>query len=54
MRLGPQAYVDARTRSDVLARFINDCRNPAKHNVRFDKQPDVSGVSATPRTCLVS
>ena len=41
MRLGPQVYVDARECMDVLARFINDCRNPVKHNVTFVKQPEV-------------
>jgi hypothetical protein len=40
MRLGPQVYVDARECLDVASRYINDCRNPAKHNVCFDKYPD--------------
>ncbi|CAK9108934.1 unnamed protein product [Durusdinium trenchii] len=29
MRIGPQEYIDAREDESVLARFINDCRNPA-------------------------
>jgi len=47
MRLGPQVYVDARERLDVLARYINDCRNKLKYNVRFDKQPEVRGCVCT-------
>jgi SET domain len=39
MRLGEQAYIDARPCPHILARYINDCINPAGHNVRFDKQP---------------
>jgi len=39
MRLGEQCYVDAKDDESVLARYINDCINPAGHNVRFDKQP---------------
>ncbi|CAJ1372424.1 unnamed protein product [Effrenium voratum] len=39
MRVGPQEYIDAREDIEVLARFINDCRNPAVHNVRFEKRP---------------
>ena len=39
MRLGSQTYVDALDHLDVLARFINDCRNPALHNVKFVKVP---------------
>jgi SET domain-containing protein len=43
MRLGPQTYIDAgdaERHGDVMARYINDSRNPARHNVRFDKRPD--------------
>lgn len=40
MRLGPQAYVDALDHPGVTARYINDCRNSALYNVRFDKQPE--------------
>ena len=40
MRLGAQVYVDARTRLDVAARYINDCRHPLLYNVRFDKRPE--------------
>ena len=29
MRLGSGVFVDARTRYDVLARYINDCRGPS-------------------------
>jgi hypothetical protein len=39
MRLGPQVYVDSRESMHILARFINDCINPAGHNVRFEKLP---------------
>eukprot|EP00435_Cladocopium_sp_Y103_P020313 s1327_g4.t4 len=39
MRIGPQEYIDAREELEVLARFINDCRNPAVYNVRFEKRP---------------
>jgi len=39
MRLGPQAYVDARASLDVLARYINDPRDSRAHNVVFDKRP---------------
>ena len=39
MRLGAQKYVDARTRLDVAARYINDCRHPLLYNVTFDKRP---------------
>jgi len=38
MRLGEQCYVDARETPHVLARYINDCINPAGWNVKFDKQ----------------
>lgn len=44
MRLGEQVYVDAREKLDCLARFINDCRNPAGYNVRFEKHPS-AGVA---------
>ena len=40
MRLGPQCYVDTLNRSDVPARYINDCRNPLLYNVYFDKRPE--------------
>jgi len=39
MRLGSQVYVDAADHPSVLARYINDCRNPAVYNVRFEKHP---------------
>ena len=39
MRLGPQKYIDALTRLDVAARYINDCRHPLLYNVSFDKRP---------------
>lgn len=39
MRIGPQEYIDAREELEVLACFINDCRNPAVYNVRFEKRP---------------
>eukprot|EP00611_Tribonema_gayanum_P011116 TRINITY_DN21267_c0_g1_i1.p1 TRINITY_DN21267_c0_g1~~TRINITY_DN21267_c0_g1_i1.p1 ORF type:complete len:162 (-),score=24.34 TRINITY_DN21267_c0_g1_i1:361-798(-) len=44
MRLGPRCYVDAAGdgHADVMARYINDCRNPAGFNVTFDKQPGAS------------
>ncbi|CAM9493225.1 unnamed protein product, partial [Heterosigma akashiwo] len=29
MRLGPQVYIDANQHPSVVARYINDCRNPA-------------------------
>jgi hypothetical protein len=32
--------VDARLCQDVLARYINDCRNVRGHNVRFVKLPE--------------
>lgn len=38
MRLGEQCYVDARDSPFSLARYINDCRNLAGYNVRFDKR----------------
>eukprot|EP01138_Halocafeteria_seosinensis_P014732 gb/GECG01015039.1/.p1 GENE.gb/GECG01015039.1/~~gb/GECG01015039.1/.p1 ORF type:complete len:209 (+),score=19.80 gb/GECG01015039.1/:1-627(+) len=40
MRLGPQMYVDPLKHPSVLARYINDPRNSALHNVAFDKQQD--------------
>ena len=40
MRLGPQVYIDAKRRLEVASRYINDCRNPKIHNVRFDKIPE--------------
>ena len=49
MRLGEQCYVDARSWSPrsvdgdgapCLARYINDCINPAGYNVSFEKMPD--------------
>eukprot|EP01031_Cornospumella_fuschlensis_P031359 gene31359-37899_t len=39
MRLGEQCYVDAREDLSCYARYINDCINPRKWNVRFDKRP---------------
>jgi len=39
MRLGEQTYVDSRLSPFCSARHINDCRNPAGYNVRFDKRP---------------
>eukprot|EP00927_Polykrikos_kofoidii_P065165 TRINITY_DN60953_c0_g1_i1.p1 TRINITY_DN60953_c0_g1~~TRINITY_DN60953_c0_g1_i1.p1 ORF type:complete len:249 (+),score=36.95 TRINITY_DN60953_c0_g1_i1:31-777(+) len=39
MRIGQQSYVDARGCPEVLARYINDCRNEAVFNVRFAKRP---------------
>lgn len=41
MRLGPQCYVDARSCPLILARYINDCINPAGFNARFDKHPEL-------------
>ncbi len=43
MRLGPQCYIDSSDEAahgHVLARYINDARNPARTNVVFDKKPD--------------
>jgi len=37
MRLGEQCYVDARETPEILARYINDCINPAGYNVKFEK-----------------
>ena len=50
MRLGGFTYVDARERPTCLARYINDCRNPLGHNVRFDKvrAPSLSSPSSPP------
>ena len=42
MRLGTRKYVDAFEHTNVLARFINDCRNPALHNVKFVKLPELN------------
>ena len=46
MRLGEQCYIDARQygptgvgSTPCLARYINDCINPAGYNVHFDKSP---------------
>jgi len=40
MRLGEQCYVDPKDCESCLARYINDCRNIAGYNVRFEKHPD--------------
>jgi SET domain-containing protein len=40
MRLGNQCYVDSLHCPHCIARYINDCRNPAGVNVRFDKDPE--------------
>ena len=40
MRLGSQCFVDAREHMEVLARYINDHRNPSLYNVRLVKQPE--------------
>mmetsp|Transcript_19173 Transcript_19173/g.67681 ORF Transcript_19173/g.67681 Transcript_19173/m.67681 type:complete len:179 (-) Transcript_19173:663-1199(-) len=40
MRLGPQSYIDSKPTLHVLARYINDARDPRLTNVRFDKQPE--------------
>ena len=37
MRLGPNCYVDSRYSPLSLARYINDCRTPSGHNVKFLK-----------------
>ena len=42
MRLGEQKYVDALSHTDVLARYINDCRNSNLYNVKFVKLPNQS------------
>ncbi len=52
MRLGEQCYVDARTHGydggpPCLARFINDCINPAGYNVRFQKLPNAEPYPCT-------
>ncbi|EQC28509.1 hypothetical protein SDRG_13837 [Saprolegnia diclina VS20] len=39
MRLGQGVYVDARSRPNVAARYINDCRSRGVHNVVFEKDP---------------
>lgn len=41
MRLGAQSYIDALPHSEVAARFINDCINPAGWNVEFVKLPEL-------------
>lgn len=51
MRLGEQCYIDARVQGPdggppCIARYINDCINPAGINVRFDKMP-----TAQPHPC---
>ena len=40
MRLGEQKYVDALSHKNVLARYINDCRNSNLYNVKFVKLPN--------------
>ncbi|EKX52787.1 hypothetical protein GUITHDRAFT_92079 [Guillardia theta CCMP2712] len=40
MRLGPQKYIDLKNFPEVKARYINDCRQADRHNVRFQKKPD--------------
>lgn len=40
MRLGPQVYVDLKSDTSALARYINDCRNSSLYNVRFEKLPE--------------
>ncbi|CBJ33015.1 conserved unknown protein [Ectocarpus siliculosus] len=42
MRLGPQVYVDALDHPEVMARYINDCRNSWLYNVAFRKLPQES------------
>ncbi|CAM9334022.1 unnamed protein product [Ectocarpus sp. 12 AP-2014] len=43
MRLGPQqVYVDALDDPEVMARYINDCRNSSLYNVAFRKLPQES------------
>ncbi|CAE7299921.1 FP1, partial [Symbiodinium microadriaticum] len=32
-------YIDAREDTSLVARYINDCRNPAVYNVSFEKRP---------------
>eukprot|EP00439_Symbiodinium_sp_Y106_P079570 s2086_g18.t1 len=32
-------YIDAREDTSLIARYINDCRNPAVYNVSFEKRP---------------
>lgn len=40
MKLGKNIYIDALHCPNVLARYINDCRNRGKYNVRFEKCPE--------------
>mmetsp|Transcript_13242 Transcript_13242/g.31078 ORF Transcript_13242/g.31078 Transcript_13242/m.31078 type:complete len:196 (+) Transcript_13242:150-737(+) len=40
MRLGPQKYIDLRNEMGVVARYVNDCRVPARYNVVFEKRPE--------------
>ena len=40
MRLGANAYVDARENFQCAARYINDCRREGRYNVRWEKQPE--------------
>eukprot|EP00439_Symbiodinium_sp_Y106_P080035 s2086_g18.t2 len=34
-----EEYIDAREDTSLIARYINDCRNPAVYNVSFEKRP---------------
>eukprot|EP00953_Heterococcus_sp_UTEX-ZZ885_P005192 3276-Heterococcus_DN1.PRE.3 len=54
MKLGPQQYIDARTHLHVAARYINDCRNPAGHNVIFDKQPELGYAIVTAKCSIAT
>mmetsp|Transcript_29945 Transcript_29945/g.42728 ORF Transcript_29945/g.42728 Transcript_29945/m.42728 type:complete len:159 (+) Transcript_29945:902-1378(+) len=40
MRIGEQRYIDAKTNTNVLARYINDCIDPLGWNVEFIKSPE--------------
>ena len=40
MRLGSQVYIDAKDHENVLARYINDCKNQFGYNVHLKKLPD--------------
>jgi SET domain-containing protein len=42
MRLGEQNYVDSRDTPLCMGRYINDCRNLAGYNARFDKRPSLN------------